>query len=387
MSRMMNFGLAGLVAALVVASCSSGSVLDQASSTSIPAPTSSASAAPASTTSAPTTTGQPDVEEPRWMRTHQDAWWYAASIHADNTPAGTPMWARSVWDEIVRVDPDAPIDIRPFWVMKTGGRSRLSDDFFEEIRERTTAGFRVVFTLKDENASPADLREVVEEMARRDSLPWGVSLWNELDFGGRNSPQEFADIMAAVDLAGELEALHDEFGVMVSPPGLASFANIILEGYGAVIRDLFASRRGVFIKVHSYGHLQPKYWVELDLKTRVLDAVGLSDAVVLIEETANGFVGEGQDPKPGVGDAQGAEFMRAAMYAGMQSQMPTAHFMLYHRWSNWNDISDPVEGKLRREIAREVLDAVRETGVVDPPGAMILDNPVGKELDKSNFGS
>jgi len=292
-----------------------------------------------------------------------------------------------VWDEIVQIDPDAPADIRPFWVMKTGGLSRLSDNFFDEIRERTEAGFRVVFTLKDEDAGPQDLRLVVEEMARRESLPWGVGLWNELDFGGRNSPQEFSDMMTAVGLPGELEALHDEFGVMISPPGLASFSNIIQEGYGAVIKDLFAGRRGVFVKVHSYGHLQPKYWVELDLKRRVQKAVGMPDAIVLIEETANGFVGERADPHPGVGDAQGAEFMRAAMYAGMQSGMPTAHFMLYHRSSNWNDISDPVEGILRREEAAGVLESVRASADNNPPGALDLENPVGRELDPSNFSS
>lgn len=28
---------------------------------------------------------------PRWQRTHQDRWYYGASIHADNTPRGTPV--------------------------------------------------------------------------------------------------------------------------------------------------------------------------------------------------------------------------------------------------------------------------------------------------------
>lgn len=329
------------------------------------------------------TTSQP--EQAQWQRTRQATWYYAASVHADNTPAGTPLWARRIWDDIVQIDPDAPTEIRPFWAMKTGSAAHLTDDFFDEIRERTSAGFRVIFTLKDEMASPQDLRKVVEEMARRDALPWGVGLWNELDFGGRNTPQQFSDIMTESDLPATLEALHREFGVMVSPPGLASFANIILEGYGDVVMDLFADRPGVFIKVHSYGHVQPKYWVELDLRTRVRDAVGLPEALVIIEETANSFVGERQDPKPGVGDEQGAEFMRAAMYAGMQSGMPTAHFMLYHRWSNWNDISDPIEGALRQQVARDVFEWMRATGDNDPPGALVLDNPQGKELDPSSF--
>ncbi len=382
---MMKLARTVLVTTLLTAACSSGASTGGNPAVSAGAPTTTATATTFTTTTAPTTESMAP-EAPLWQRTHQDIWWYAASIHADNTPAGTPQWARDVWDGIVQVDRNAPIDIRPFWAMKTGGRTRLTDDFFDEIRERTAAGFRVVFTLKDENASPEDLRRVVEEMSARDSLPWGVGLWNELDFGGRNSPREFSDIMTAVDLPGELEALHDEYGVMVSPPGLASFSNIILEGYGSVIKDLFAGRRGVFIKVHSYGHLQPKYWVGFDLKQRVQQAVGMPDAIVIIEETANSFVGEGERPKPGVGDAQGAEFMRAAMYAGMQSGMPTAHFMLYHRWSNWNDISDPVEGALRRDVAMAVLDGVRATADNNPPGALELENPVGKEIDPSKFG-
>jgi len=358
---MMRFArVAPLMAVLVLlaASCSP-------SVTPVAQPTSSAPSIVVATTSQP--------EQAQWQRTRQQTWYYAASIHADNTPAGTPLWARRIWDDIVQVDPEAPVEIRPFWVMKTGNAANLTDDFFDEIRERTGAGFRVVFTLKDETASPQDLREVVEEMARRDALPWGVGLWNELDFGSRNTPQQFSDIMTESDLPATLEALHREFGVMVSPPGLASFANAILEGYGEVVKDLFANRPGVFIKVHSYGHVQPKYWVELNLRTRVREAVGLPEALVIIEETANSFVGERQDPKPGVGDEQGAEFM------------PTAHFMLYHRWSNWNDISDPVEGALRQQVARDVFEWMRATGDNNPSGALVLENPQGRELDPSSF--
>lgn len=317
---------------------------------------------------------------PRWQRTHQDRWYYGASIHADNTPRGTPMWARQVWDEIIQIDPDAPSEYRPFWSMKSGGQSPLTDNFFDEIIERREAGYRVIYTLKNEDATPSDLRTEVEKMAARGALPWGVGLWNELDFGDRYSPEEFAELLHTSRLPEELGALHEDYGLMVSPPGIASFSHIILDGYGEVIKEHFSSVPGVFIKVHSYGHLQPKYWVEMDLKTRVQNAVAIPDVVVVIEETANGFVGEHSPPHAGVGDAQGAEFLRAAMYAGMQSQMPTCHFMLYHESSDWNNISDPVEGALRREAATAVIDSVRATNDIAPEGALHLENPKGREI-------
>jgi len=61
----------------------------------------------------------PPQNEPQWRATNQHIWYYAASVYADNTPYGTPMWARTVWDEIVQVDPEAPLEYRPFWVMTT----------------------------------------------------------------------------------------------------------------------------------------------------------------------------------------------------------------------------------------------------------------------------
>ena len=308
-----------------------------------------------------------------WEITHQDSWYYAASIHADNRPEGTPMWARETWDEITQLDPNAPLEFRPFWIMKSGGHRALTPEFYDEIAERTAAGYRVVYTLKDENLGPADLRRDVEEMAARNALPWGVGLWNELEFGGDGTTQElqeFRDKLTEDDLPGELAALHSEFGVMISPPGFSSFSNLILDGYGGVIADLFGDTDGVFIKVHSYGHVDPALWVTLDLKTESKNAVGMPGAIVLIEETANTFVREGGAPKPGVGDAEGADFMRVAMFAGMQSKMPTGHFMLYHRSSNWNDISDPDEGRLRRRTATMVLQHMRMTEDNNPQGAL-----------------
>ncbi|MBL4636507.1 MAG: hypothetical protein JKY56_21800 [Kofleriaceae bacterium] len=120
--------------------------------------------------------------------------------------------------------------------------------------------------------------------------------------------------------------------------------------------------------------------MEFDLKTLIREAVAMPEVEVIIEETANRFVREHGQSIPGVGDAQGAEFMRAAMYAGMQSQMATCHFMVYHELSQWNNISDPVEGALRREAATTVLNSVRMTGDVAPEGSLVLENPRGREI-------
>lgn len=323
--------------------------------------------------------GGDDVEEvPLWQLSHQDTWYYAASIHADNRPEGTPQWARDIWDNIVNIDPNAPMEYRPFWAMKSGGQRALTPEFYDEIRERTAVGYRVIYTLKensstDDAADVAALRADVEMMAALDALPWGIGLWNELEFGGSGTAQElqeFSDKMTLVDLPNELAALRQEFGVMISPPGFSSFSNVILEGYGEVVGNLFAGIDGVFIKVHSYGHVEPKIWVENDLKEEVRSAVAMPSAIIILEETANAFISEHGSPKPGVGDQEGADFMRAAMYAGMQTKIPTCHFMLYHAIGHLNDISDPVEGELRRETANQVLWDVRRTGDINPPGAL-----------------
>jgi len=101
----------------------------------------------------------------------------------------------------------------------------------------------------------------------------------------------------------------------------------------------------------------------------------------MIEEVANSFVGQDQPFHEGVTDEQGAEFLRVAMYAGMQTGMITAHFMLYHRGQgHWNDISHPVNGELRRAEAIAVLEAMRETDNNAPEGSLILENPRGKEI-------
>jgi hypothetical protein len=305
-------------------------------------------------------------EVPLWQLSHQDVWYYAASIHADLRPEGTPQWARDIWDEIVLIDPNAPMEYRPFWAMKSGGLTALAPAFYDEIRERTAAGYRVIYTYKGGSQSPepedaadvAGLRADVETMAALDALPWGIGLWNELEFGGSGTAEElqqFSDKMTFVALPSELAALQQEFGVMISPPGFSSFSNVVLEGYGEVIADLFNGVDGVFIKVHSYGHVDPQLWVDFDLKEEVRRAVAMPNAIVILEETANAFVGEHGEPKPGVGDQEGADFMHAAMYAGMQIKIPTCHFLLYHAASpagHFNDISDPVEGKLRRETAK-----------------------------------
>jgi len=264
--------------------------------------------------------------------------------------------------------------------MKTGGATPLYNAFYDEIIERTAKGYRVIFTLV--NGTSADLKREVEEMARRGALPWGVGLWNELDFGGRNTPQEFEDLITDDGLVEALIDLNERFDVKISPPGIANFSNLILEGYGESIKKLFKDVPSgeLFIKVHQYGHVEPKLWVELNLKEEALLVTGLpSDGVIILEETANSFVGEREGPREGVFDQEGADFMRAAMYAGMQSKIPTCHFMLYHKFSDYNNISHPVYGELKRTEALATLDYVRLTNDINPPGSTDLENSTGRK--------
>jgi hypothetical protein len=154
-------------------------------------------------------------EVPLWQLSHQDVWYYAASIHADLRSEGTPQWARDVWDEIVLIDPNAPMEYRPFWEMKSGGLTALAPAFYDEIRERTAAGYRVIYTSKGGSQSPepedaadvAGLGADVETMAALEVLPWEIGLWNELEFGGSGIAEElqqFSDKMTFVAPAGRI---------------------------------------------------------------------------------------------------------------------------------------------------------------------------------------
>ena len=324
---------------------------------------------------APKTQASPD-QSPSQDSSNQELWWCAASVHSDGRPQGTPPAMRKVWDDIVMVNPQAPEQYRPFWAMKSGGQTPLTDNFYEEVADRMKSGYRVLYCLKE--GDPQDLANDLAEMNKRNALPWGVGLWNELDLGGKYSVKEFREKIVTAKLPEALATLSEQYGVHVTPPGFASFKNVIQEGYGAVVKELFSGIEKRFLKVHSYGHVQPKYWVEHDFKTKCQEAAGMEEKEIILEETANGFVGEHKPNKPGVSDEQGAEFMRAAMFAGMQTGIPTCHFMLYHGLHNFNDISHPEYGELRRIEANKVLDYVRKTGDINPEGALVLNNPKGK---------
>ncbi len=325
---------------------------------------------------------------PLWKRNNQDIWWYGASIHGNNTPAGTPPAARKVWDDIVQIDPNAPPEFRPFWVLKIGNAA-ITEDYYDEIRERTEAGYRVIFTRKD--GTPEDLVNDVYEMNIRKALPWGVGLWNELEFGEQITPQQFYAQMNNAHLAEYLGAIWAKYGVHVTPPGLSSFANTITGGYGEAIAKEFADvpEEAMFIKVHNYGHIQPKYLKLLDLKPKVQEACGFPNAEVIIEEIANDFIGQSGIPanKPGVYDEQGADYHRAVWYAGAQSKMATCHFMLFHSGHHYNDISDELYGRLRRieaKAARNWMGGKVTAGDLDD---LNLDNPKGREIDLDTFNT
>jgi hypothetical protein len=332
-----------------------------------------------------------DIFSPKWKRTHQDVWWPAASVHGDVAPWPVPLEIRQAWDELVKVDPDAPMEYRPFYAIKKGTTAGYVT-LWDEIDERTKAGYRVIYGLADDSSTPADLRADLEAMqARGGELPWGVGLWNELDFQERLSVSAFKAKIQSVSLPAELTSIHEDFGVMVTPPGLSSFANA-LKGYGDVIRELFRDVPGFFFKVHSYGYVQPKYWTGIDLKRRMQLAVGHLDCEVIVEETANTFVPEFGTLRDGVIDEQGADYIRAVMYAGMQTGLPTCHFMLYHnngasnpakqtRWNNIIDNKFPEYGALRRAEITKVLNIAKATGSKGSSSDLMLDDPRGKEID------
>ena len=321
---------------------------------------------------------------PLWKRNNQDKWFWGASIHANDTKAGTPPQARKVWDDIIQLDPNAPPEYRPFWAMKIDGEE-ISEDFYSEIKERTDKGYRVIFTRKV--GGTAVLINDVENMQARKCLPWGVSLGNEPEFGEALTPDEFYDGIIASNLPTVLTNLHNKYGVMVSPPGMSSFANVILNGYGAKIKLAFAGVPGMFLKVHQYGSVRPEYFVEFDLKTKCQEVCGLEGKYIIIEEIANNFVDQSGIPadKVGVSDDQGADYFSSSWYAAMQTQMPTCHFMLYHTGHHLNDISDETYGFLRRQKAKSIMNWVRGKNDIGTIADTYLENPRGMVLTAEDF--
>ena len=321
----------------------------------------------------------PVTEAPLWQRIHQDRWWYGASMHADNTPYGTPMKARKVWDDIVQIDPDAPMQYRPYWIARIGVYvGSALDAMCEEIAERTAAGYRVLFAFTHEVVTPQNLITACAEFSRRGCMPYGVGLWNEPEFN--YTVEQLRTLLIDNKLAKTLTYLHDTYGVRVTAPGLRSFKSAAIEGYGAMYRDLFKDVPGFFLKIHSYGHMQPKHWVNYNFREEVRKAMSWPDLEIVVEETANDFVGEGvSEQSPGIADARGAEYLGVAIRAGCITQMPTCHFMLYHYWHHFNDISDNVHGMLRRRVATELFAEFRRTGEVGNESDLILVDPRGKE--------
>ena len=312
-----------------------------------------------------------------WQKSRQEEWWYAACIHADNSPLGTPMWARKVWDDIVKISPKAPEHIRPFYVMKSGGRSLLRQDFIDEIRERTKKGYRVIYVLKKGDFT--DLERDLSLMAEQGSLPWGVSLWNELDLGKKYSPSRFKEYLEDNEYKSSMKLIIENYNIKVAPPAFASFNNALGE-YGEVINELWEDipQENKFLMLHSYGRLQPKYWADYNLPYYVRLNTGIEE--VIIAECANAFAGENYKedvPPPGVVDIQGADFLMASMSAAKATKTPMCPFMLYHRKVEFNNISHATHGEMRRAFAKTAIEELRKGHNI--PYTLI--NPKGKEID------
>lgn len=314
---------------------------------------------------------------PRWKRNRQDLWWPTACIHADNTPHGTPLSHRRLWDALTGISPKAPMEYRPFYVLKVG-RPKVTQSIAQEIQERTQAGYRVVFIVKEEDITWPQIKSILDGLRDRDSLPWGFSIGNELDLQRKLSPADFKKEIIRRDWPGMLHDIAAEYGIRVSPPAFSSFANAGRE-YGEVIRELFG-HIAIFVMVHSYGRLQPKYYVEFDLAHRVRLATGQPQAEIIVAESANNFVGEdGKEQEVGIDDHQGMEFMEAAGRAGCQTGIAMCHFMLYHRWHHFNDISHTDYGELRRLAIPRLIEDIKRNGVGEVEH-LELSNPRGKEL-------
>jgi hypothetical protein len=354
-----------------------------------------------------------NIFAPKWKRINQNVWWPAASVHAEVGKWHTPLSVREGWDTLTKIDPNAPEEYRPFWAMKAAGAVEnppgsgtweaqpVYETLLEEISERQNAGYRVIFTLADDHAKVSYLEnELIRMVEAGLTLPWGVGMWNELDFGHKNTAAELAAKMNGEDLAVKLTNLHNTYGVNVCSPGMSSFMNSVDQSdpvydYATAIKNEFAGVPGFFFKVHSYGHVQPKYWVGISLKTRIQLAIGQPDAVIVVEETANTFVKEHGQFVDGVIDEQGADYMRAVMYASMQSRLPACHFLLYHNDgrtvgadpppNHWNDIAHPEYGALRREQFSQVLSKAKATGSVGTADDLILEDPRGREVNIDDY--
>jgi hypothetical protein len=313
---------------------------------------------------------------PLWERKNQHKWWYGASMYGVNGDAGSPVSARQVWDSVVSLDVDAPEEYRPFWIMtRQNGNSVIEPDFLSEIAERTAAGYRVAYTLRA--GSVAQLETDVIAMAAAGAMPWGVSVGNEIEFGGALTPEQFGAVLA--DGIDSLVAIRDTYNVKISPPSMSSFLNILTNGYGEQIEMYFSGLEDVYIKVHNYGRVQPKHWVENNFKLATQAKCGISaSSVIMVEECANDFVGESALYAPdSVSGINAAEFGYAAIYAGCQEQMPVCHFLNYLTVHGFNSISDDTYGLLRRTYLQNAIENIRASGSIGGSTDLILSDPRG----------
>lgn len=313
--------------------------------------------------------------------TLNDECWRGLSVHAANEPKGTSLLARRTWDEITGYNPDGrsvpPVHLRPWWFLKTGGRSPLTKEFLDEIGERTEKGYNVSFTNKKND--PKGLLDDLRAMKAHGVKPTCIAFGNEPDLGGALSPIELERALA--DAPAKLQEMRSFIDCRyIAAPALASFRNAIGE-YGRVYARLFAGIPGVAAKVHAYGRLLPSDIVKHSLAQRVIAAQGLDDSSpVLLEESANAFAKEGDmTPRDEIVGAQGAEYLYAMILAGGQSEMPVGHFLLEHGGSP-NDIAHPEYGKLRRDAVRRAVRDMRVWGNAGDLTNLALTDPKGKPI-------
>lgn len=332
------------------------------------------------------------IEEPapppetykKWQRTKQDVWWPMAcmSMHGDFN--GAPPDVIGTYHRYADLDPEAPDEIRPFLTMHTGGSNAPTTAYFEELEHHTLQGARVIHIVGNDSSIERLIGQLEQLRDRGKAMPWGVSFQNELDLGENISPKEYYE--HCKQLIPALDRIAREFGVMVSLPALASVSHAIGE-FGAGLSKLLRGKPWYFMLVHSYGHLQPKYFVLGKLKEMMEENMGVS--MVILSESGNRFHGVGSQPlKPGVIDENAGDFTEAMAYVALQTGLPVLPFLWYHRdptGQHFDDISHIQNGMTRRNALVRVKNWVMQTGSVGTVTDLILDEPRGKEIQLSDF--
>lgn len=330
-----------------------------------------------------TVTEPPVTEEPpptyeKWRNTGQDVWWPMACMNIGSNYRGASQEVIDRLHEFADLDPLAPMHMRPFGIMHYGGKNELQEGYYDQFRQHMAAGFRMVHVafggiddlednLREMNRRGIDLREVI------------VSANNELDLNEHMPVDEYRAFCKT--LLPRLAGLNKTYGCRVAFPALASIRHAVGE-YGKVQKEVAGKYLDIFVCLdHNYGRIQPRYYVEADLKERMEETTGMP---VILSENGNRFSGaDATAMKDGTDDEQAEEYAYAMAHVAVQTGLPVCPFLWEHhdpRKLYLDDISHPVNGKHRRQGLRDAKGNIQVNG----PGNVLdtyLDDPRGKTFN------